>query len=175
MDSAAANSSIIERMIRASRLEEQLYEEVEHDPAATQQAAIVVVGTSIAAGIGSIAAGPQWIPVVAVFSLVSWAVYAWLTYFIGTRLLAGPETSASWSELARTLGYANSPRALLIVSGVPVLGALVGIVVFFWILVTTVVAIRAALDFSTGRAVGTAILGVIAQGIVFGVAYSLVL
>ena len=86
MDSAAANSSIIERMIRASRLEEQLYEEVEHDPAATQQAAIVVVGTSIAAGIGSIAAGPQWIPVVAVFSLVSWAVYAWLTYFIGTRL-----------------------------------------------------------------------------------------
>ena len=77
--------------------------------------------------------------------------------------------------MARTLGYANSPRALLIVSGVPVLGALVGIVVFFWILVTTVVAIRAALDFSTGRAVGTAILGIIAQGIVFGVAYSLVL
>jgi hypothetical protein len=175
MDSAAANSSIIDRMVRASKLDEEVYEEIEHDPAATSQAAIVVVGTSIAAGIGSISAGPQWIPVVAVLSLVSWAVYAWLTYFIGTRLLAGPETSASWSELARTLGYANSPRALLIVSGVPVLGPLVGLVVFFWVLVTTVVAIRAALDFSTGRAVGTAILGMFAQVVVLGIAYSLVL
>ncbi len=174
MDTPMASSSIIDRMIRASRLDADLYEEVEHDPDATGQAAIVVVGTSIAAGIGGISAGIVWIPVVAVLSLIAWAVYAWLTYFIGTRLLAGPETSASWSELARTLGYANAPRALLIVSFVPLLGWIVGIVVSIWVLFTTVVAIRAALDFSTGRAIGTAVLGWIAQILVLGIAFAII-
>jgi hypothetical protein len=173
VDAPMANSSIVDRMIRASRLDEHLYEEVEHDPDATGQAAIVVVGTSIAAGIGGAGAGIVWIPVVAVISLLAWALYAWLTYFIGTRMLAGPDTSASWSELARTLGYANSPRALMIVAFVPVLGVIVGIVVSIWVLIATIIAIRAALDFSTGRAIGTAIIGWLAQAIVLGIAVAI--
>jgi hypothetical protein len=173
MDAPMASTSIVDRMIRASRLDAGLYEEVEHDPDATGQAALVVIGTSIVAGIGSLTAGIGWIVVVALLSLVGWAVYAWLTYFIGTRLLAGPETSASWSELARTLGYANSPRALLIVGFVPVLGLIVGVVVGIWVLVATIVAIRAALDFSTGRAIGTAVIGWLAQGVVLSIAFAL--
>ena len=129
MDATTTSSSIIDRMIRASRLEAEVYEEVEHDPDATMQAAIIVVGTSILAGIGGFGGGIIGIIVLAALSLVGWAVYAWITYFIGTRLLAGPETSASWSELARTLGYASSPRALLVVASVPILGPLVAAVV----------------------------------------------
>ena len=174
VDTSMASSSIIDRMIRAAKLDNDLYEEVEHDPDATGQAAIVVVGTSIAAGIGGLSAGIVWIPVFAVLALIAWAVYAWLTYFIGTRILAGPETSASWSELARTLGYANSPRALLIVGFVPVIGPIIGFFVGIWVLVTTVIAIRAALDFSTWRAIGTAVLGSIAQVLVLGIAFAIV-
>ncbi len=174
VDTSMASSSIIDRMIRAAKLDNDLYEEVEHDPDATGQAAIVVVGTSIAAGIGGLSAGIVWIPVFAVLALIAWAVYAWLTYFIGTRILAGPETSASWSELARTLGYANSPRALLIVGFVPVIGPIIGLFVGIWVLVTTVIAIRAALDFSTWRAIGTAVLGSIAQVLVLGIAFAIV-
>ena len=172
MDATTASSSIIDRMIRASRLEADVYEEVEHDPDATTQAAIIVIGTSILAGIGGFGGGIIGIIVLAALSLVGWAVYAWITYFIGTRLLAGPETSASWSELARTLGYASSPRALLVVASVPILGPLVAAVVAIWVLVTSVVAIRAALDFDTWRAVATAIIGWIAQGILFGLAFA---
>jgi hypothetical protein len=172
MDATTTSSSIIDRMIRASRLETEVYEEVEHDPDATTQAAIIVIGTSILAGIGGFGGGIIGIIVLAALSLVGWAVYAWITYFIGTRLLAGPETSASWSELARTLGYASSPRALLVVASVPILGPLVAAVVAIWVLVTSVVAIRAALDFDTWRAVATAILGWIAQGILFGLAFA---
>lgn len=174
MDAPMANTSIVDRMIRASRLDAHVYEEVEHDPDATGQAALIVVGTSLLAGIGGASAGIGWIVVVALFSLVGWAVYAWLTYFIGTRILAGPETSASWSELARTLGYANSPRALLILGLVPVLGLIVAVIVGIWVLVATIVAIRAALDFSTGRAIGTAVIGWLAQGIVLSIAFALV-
>ena len=164
------DSSIVSRMIRAARLEPSLYEEVEHDRDATQQAAFVVVGTSLAAGIGGgIVGGPVGLVVFPVASLVGWALFAWLTYFIGTRWLAGPETEADWGELARALGFARAPYVLLIFGVVPALAGLLGLVVSIWVLVASVIAIRQALDFSTGRAIATIIIGAIAQGILMQV------
>ncbi len=179
METATTDRSIMGRMIRAARLEEAVYEEVEHDRDATRQAAIVVVAGSLAIGIGTaLSGGDNFIVdaiVLVAFSLIAWALYAWITYFIGTRFLAGPETSADWGELARTLGFANTPRLLMVFAIGPVLGGIVGLIVGVWILVTTVVALRAALDFTTGRAIGTAVLGWIAQGLVLGIAYSLLI
>ncbi len=170
MDAANTDRSIVSRMIRAARLEEAVYEEVEHDRDATRQAAIVVVGTSIAGGIGAgLAFGIGGLVLMMVFGLVAWAAYAWITYFIGTRIFAGPETDADWGELARTLAFANSPRALLIVGVVPVLAGIVGLIVFVWIIASTIVALRAALDFSTARAVATGLVGFIIYVLVFGV------
>ena len=72
-------------MIRAAKLDSDLYEEVEHDQRATGQAAIVVVGTSIAAAIGSAFTGDlAYIIILPIAALVGWAAFAWLTYFIGT-------------------------------------------------------------------------------------------
>ena len=169
------NRSIVGRMIRAARLEAAVYEEVEHDRDATGQAAIVVVGTSIAMGIGLGVSAGDFVSLlwVIAFGLIGWALYAWITYFVGTRVFAGPETQADWGELARTLAFATSPRALLIFGLVPALAAVLLTVVGIWVLITTVVALRAALDFSTGRAIGTAIVGwivmVLFNLLVFGV------
>ena len=170
-----ANRSIVGRMLRAARLDATVYEEVEHDRDATVQAAIVVVGTSIAMGIGLGVSAGDFVTLlwVIAFGLIGWALYAWITYFVGTRIFAGPETQADWGELARTLAFANSPRALLIFGLVPALAAVLLTVVGIWVLITTVVALRAALDFSTGRAIGTAIVGwivmILFNLLVFGV------
>ena len=178
MGLSQTQSSIFSRMFRAARLEEAVYEEVEHDRGATRQAALVVVGTSIAAGIGAGFAGDQLIAgliIMTIAGLISWAIYAYITYFIGTRIFAGPDTQADWGELARTLGFANAPRALMILGVVPALFALVSLVVGIWILVTTVVALRAALDFTIWRAVGTAIVGWLVQAVVLSVIFALLL
>ena len=168
------SSGFVDRMIRAAKADSDLYEEVEHDQSATGQAAIVVVGTSIAVGIGSAFTGSAAsIIVLPIAAIVSWAVFAWLTYFIGTRLLAGPETKADWGELARTLGFANTPRALLLFGVVPVAAAILGVIVAVWVLITTVVAVRAALDFSTWRAIATVILGWLVQAVIIAVAIGL--
>jgi hypothetical protein len=50
---------------------------------------------------------------------------------------------------------------LFALGAVPLLGELVSIAVALWILVTGIVAIRQALDFGTGRAIATAVLGFI--------------
>jgi len=166
MVEAAGQASIIDRMIRAARLERQVYEEVEHDQSATRQAMLVVVLGAIAAGIGALYGGIIALMVGIVVALIGWAVYAFIVYWVGTNFFKGPRTEATWGELLRTLGFASSPRVLLILGIIPVVGLLIWLAVFIWILVTTVIAIRQALDFDTGRAIATAVVSWLALWVV---------
>src|SRR5262252_6299572 len=52
MDQSVAQSSLTDRMIRAARLDVALYNEVEADTTATNQALMVVVLVAVASGIG---------------------------------------------------------------------------------------------------------------------------
>jgi len=79
---------------------------------------------------------------------------------IGGKLLGG---TATWGELLRTIGFAQSPGVLMIFGIIPILGGLVRVVVAVWLLFTGIVAIRQALDFSTGKAILTAFLGWVAM------------
>ena len=171
---ATGQNSIIDRMIRAARLDPQVYEEVEHDQSATGQAMIVVVVGALAAGIGALSGGVDALVIGVVASLVGWAVYAFIAYWVGTNIFKGPQTSATWGELLRTLGFANSPRVLLVLVIIPVVGLIVALAVFIWMLLTTVIAIRQALDFDTGRAIGTAVVSLLAQFVVYAVVFAIV-
>jgi Yip1 domain len=152
---------MIDRMIGAARLDPQAYESVEADEDATAPAALIVVLAALASGIGALDGGIDALIAVVIAGLFGWVVYAVAVYFVGTRVFAGAETASSVGELLRTLGFAQTPRLLLVLAFIPVLGILLSIAVFIWILLTTVVAIRQALDFSTGRAIGTAIVAVL--------------
>jgi len=82
----------------------------------------------------------------------------------------GTQTKSNWGELARTLGYANTARFLILFELVPGLRAITRLVVAIWVLVATVVALRAALDITTGRAIWIAIASAIAQLVIIAVA-----
>ena len=170
-------ASIQERMVRAAKLEVQLYEEVEADRGATGQATAVVVLSAVAAGIGNVAnGGPLGIVTGTVGALLGWYVWAFLTYFIGTRLLPEPQTRADHGELLRTLGFASTPGLIRILGVVPVpgLNVLVFSVAGIWMLIATVIAVRQALDYtSTLRAVGVCIIGWIVQVLVLVLAVSI--
>ena len=165
-----------ERMIGAARFDVHVYEEVEGDSGATGEAMGVVLLSSLAGGIGSIGLGAGLGGVVlgAVAALLGWVTWAFLTYFIGTRLLAEPQTHADVGELMRTLGFAQSP-GLLRIAGVfftasPALFSLFQLVVSTWMLMTMVVAVRQALDYtSTMRAVGVVLVGFVANLIILTV------
>lgn len=154
--------SMIERMKGAAKLDAQTYEEVEADSSATGQAAGVVVLVAVAQGIGAAGFGVPGLIGGAIAALVGWLLWAGITYLIGDKLLGG---TATWSELLRTIGFAQTPGLLMILAFVPVLGHLVAVVVSIWVLIAGVIAIRQALDFGTGKAVATAILGWLAIAI----------
>ena len=156
-------ASFTERMIGAAKLDVRVYEEVEADTGATGQAMGVVLLSSLAGGIGTLglgAGGLGGVVVGGLVALIGWVTLAFLTYIIGTRLLAEPQTRADVGELMRTLGFAQSPGLVRIVGILPGVGPIVLSLVSIWMLVTMVVAVRQALDYtSTFRAVGVCLVG----------------
>lgn len=156
------------RMIRASRLDAQTYEDVEADPSSLPGAVFIVLAASIAAAIGTGMRNFADIATVTVFSVATWAVWVGLTYFIGTRLLPGRETQTDLGEIFRTTGYSASPGVLRILGMLPSVGVPIFIGVTFWMLLAFVIAIRQALDYSgSGRAFAVCILGWLIHGILF--------
>ena len=158
-------SSFQDWMIRAAKLDVNLYEEVEADTTATGQAMGVVVLSSVAAGIGTIAKGGLvGILIGTVAALVGWCIWAWLTYFIGTKWLPEPQTKADFGELLRTIGFSSSPGLIRVLGIIPGLERSIFLAAGIWMLVAMVIAVRQALDYkSTGRAVGVCVIGWIIQ------------
>ena len=152
---------ILPRMLRASLLDANLYEEVEADRGATGQASLVVLISAVAAGIGSFdnsgLAGIFWSGMAA---LVGWYVWAYVTYFIGTRFLPAHDTIADHGELLRTIGFSSAPGVLRVLALIPPIAGVVFLVSTLWMVVAMVVAVRQALDYQgTGRAIAVCLIG----------------
>lgn len=153
-------ASFAERMIGAAKLDVHIYEEVERDRTAMRQAMTVVVLSAVAAGVGSVHAGFRGLVAVSLAALVSWFIWGWLTYLIGTKLLPEPNTKADLGEMLRTIGFSSAPGMLRIFGFIPLLGGLISFTASIWMLAAMVVAVRQALDYSsTGRAVGVCLIG----------------
>ena len=165
-----ASGALFPRMLRAAKVESQLYEEVEADSGATGQALLVVVMASLSAGIGHgisglMRGGAGGIGVFftsliigAIGSLVAWFIFSLLCFWLGTTLFKGPDTKSTLGELLRVLGFADSPALLNIFAFIPFIGPLIPFVTMIWTIIAAVVGVRQACDFTTGRAVGTVIV-----------------
>ena len=154
-------ASLTERMLGAAKLDPATYEEVESDVTATPQAMLVVVLANLAAGIGVVRElGFGGLVVATLISLIGWFVWAFVAYFVGTRLLAGPGTRADLGQLLRTIGFSAAPGLIRVLGIVPGLDWLVSVVAALWMLAAMVVAVRQALDYdTTGRAVAVCAIG----------------
>ena len=170
-----SNNSFKNRIVRATKLDSNLYEEVEADKSALGQAMAIVVFSSIAAGIGLYKTGGfSGIITGTMASLISWYVWAYLTYFIGTKFLPEPQTQADLGELLRTIGFSSSPGLLRVFYFVPGIGVLLYLISSLWMLVAMIIAVRQALDYnSTLRAVGVCVIGYIIQIFVLVIIFSI--
>ena len=158
-------ASFTDRMLGAARLNVATFEEVEADKSATFQALTVVIAASIALGIGGMAyGGVASIATGIVGAVLGWAIWAGLIWLIGTKLLAEPQTSSDWGEVARTTGFAQAPGLLRVFGFIPVVGWIIMLAVNIWMLVAMVIAVRQALDYKeTWRAVVVVAIGWVAN------------
>ncbi len=151
-----ARHGFFTRLIGAASFKIDIYEEVEHDQNATGQAAAVVGLVAVASAIGGLQTGLSGFVAGVLGAYLGWALWSGTCYFVGVQLYDG---TADWGELLRTIGFAQAPGVLLLLRAAPTMGPYLQAAVFFWMIGTVLVAIRQALDFSTGRALATALAG----------------
>ena len=166
--------NMVERMVRASRLDVHIFEEVEADTSATRQALSVVALVALATGIASLGTtGLIGLFVGVVSAIVGWALWAWILHLIGTKIMPSHSTHADWGQLARTLGFAQSPGIFKVLGLVPVIGNIIFAVASIWMLVAMVVAVRQALDYtSTWRAIAVVLIGFIPYVLLMSIAFA---
>tara|TARA_B110000971_G_C19954330_1_gene474912 strand:+ start:395 stop:907 length:513 start_codon:yes stop_codon:yes gene_type:complete len=161
------NNQYLSRIIKACKLDANLYEEVEADKSATFQAAGVVVLSSLAAGVGALSLGTSNFLIAPLLSLVSWFVWAYLVYFIGAKIFPESTTEADHGQLLRTIGFSSAPGLIRVFGIIPNLTSVVFIIASIWMLVAMVIAVRQALDYkSTWRSVGVVVTAFFIQSII---------
>lgn len=161
-------SEFTDRMLRAAKLDAELYEEVERDTSAMGQAIGVVLLASVAAGIANLGnTGIVGLLGGAFWALIGWLVWSIVIYFVGTRWFREPQTEADYGQLLRTIGFASSPGLIRIIGIIRPLYGIVHFVAAVWMIAAMVIAVRQALDYtSTGRAVIVCVVGFVIQLII---------
>ena len=160
---------MIDRIVRAIRLDWTVFGEIAKDRDALKEAAIIVAIVTFLSAIGTgIGAASLSAFVVAwiLGILVGWIGWAIITYFVGTALFKG-ETDIP--EMLRVLGYASAPNLLGLLSFIPCVGWIFPLIGGLLALVAGVIAIREAMDFDTSNAIVTVIIGWIIVMMIQGV------
>ena len=174
-------SQLVDRMMRAAKLDPLLYEEVEADadgdrPGCGRGCAFqrrprprrrqirgrggVAVPRGAAASGGAISGGVLGLIGGTVAALVGWLIWSLTIFFVGTRFLPGARTQADLGQVLRTVGFSAAPGVIRLFSFIPLIGFFIFVVANCWMLVAMVIAVRQALDYeSTGRAILVCLIG----------------
>jgi hypothetical protein len=164
------NFTIINRMFRASKLDVELYEEVEADKSLLTEAMVVVILSSLASGIGSWSMGFGELFTTTIGELISWYVWAFIVYLIGTKLLPEPQTVADHGELLRTIGYSSAPGVIRILKLILPFDGAIDFLAIIWMLTAMIIAVRQALDYKSSlRSVLVCSMGLILKKITLSV------
>ena len=157
-------SIFFNRVFRAIKIDIDLYEEVESDKSATIQAGMVVVLSSLAAGVGAIHLGASNLLLAPLLSLLSWYVWAYIIYFVGVKIFPDPQTKSNHGELLRTIGFSSAPGIIRVFGFTPTLMTVTFIGSAFWMLACMVVAVKSALDYkSMWKAFGVVVFAWVIQ------------
>jgi hypothetical protein len=160
-------------MIRAARLEADLYAEVEADQGATRQAAAVVFLASVAGGISS-GAQPFEVILGALLGLGGWYLFSYVVFWVGARLLPEPSTDTNFMAILRAVGFANAPGILQLFGVLTPIRELVFFAAGMWSLVAMITAVRHALSYSSSwRALGVCTIPLLGRLLLYAVAIAM--
>jgi hypothetical protein len=148
-------ASFAERMTGAMKADVRTFEEIEADQTALPQAVAAIVIAGLASLIGNvfrvgIIGGFMFL----IITLCSYALWALVVVLIGTKVMPEPTTKADFNEGFRVMGFTAAPGVFNVLAIIPFLGPMISFVIWIWMIVVGVVAVRQVLDYSnTGRAI----------------------
>ena len=149
----------INRIYRSVKIDPEVFDEVQKDKKATVAAGIVVILSSLAAGIGATHLGAVNFYLAPALSLVTWFVWAYIVYFVGVKLFPDTKTKTTHQALLRSIGFSNAPGIIRVFGFNEDLMTVTFIGSALWMLACMVVAVRQTLNFkSLWKALGVVIV-----------------
>ena len=107
-------SLFINRIFRSIKIDPEVFNEIKKDKRATLSAAIVVILSSTAAGIGATALGVNNLILAPIYSLISWFIWAYIVYFVGVKLFPDLKTKTTQFALLREERFSlNGPEGIV--------------------------------------------------------------
>jgi hypothetical protein len=164
---------MLDRVLRAVRLDPTLYREVAADDRLMGEAALIVLAATLLSAIGTGIGSRSWVlgfgaELINGF-LIGWLLWAVIANLVGD-FIGG---RSQLSEMVRALGYANAPRFVGVLGFLPCVGPIFRLAAWLLTIAAGVVAIREAMDFDTFKALVTAVIGLAAY-IIFNMLIGLV-
>ncbi len=168
---------LVDRLQRLVRLDTSVFDEVRQDPAATVPAALVLVVSTVLAGLGgwfwwmlkdfgdSGQVFVQSVILGSIFSVALWIVWLLVAWVILTQLF---REDADWQEMLRTMGMAAAPLALsvaIFIPGIDLGVGLASVALFFGL---TTIAIQAVTPANAARVLVANLAGFAVWAIVLG-------
>ena len=150
---------MIDRMMRAIRLDRTLFRQVADNPEYTSEAALIAVIVSVIASLGAVFGKNPLLLFIGQLAnqiLLGWLLWALVAYFVGTALFKGRSQPM---EMIRTLAYAGVPRILGVFGSVPCVGWILALAGWVLSIAAGVIAIRESMEFDTTSAVVTTVVG----------------
>ena len=152
-------NGLINRMLRALRLDATLYREVAGPDGDTRQAVLVVLLAGAGGGAEVFWSGAASIGLVVVTHVAAWPVWAAGLWFVGTRFRTPSGETWGFQQVARAIAFAQTPGVFFALSPfllwtLEPLAGTVRSLVFVWVMVGTFLAVRESLGLSNGRALG---------------------
>jgi|TARA_B100000795_G_scaffold201080_1_gene154816 hypothetical protein len=149
----------LNRIYRSAKIDPEVFDEVQKDKNATVAAGIVVILSSLAAGIGASHLGAVNFFLAPVLSLVTWFVWAYIVYFVGVKLFPDTKTKTTHLSLLRSIGFSSAPGMIRIFGFSEDLMTVTFIGSAFWMLACMVVAVKQTLNYkSLWKALGVVII-----------------
>jgi len=149
----------LNRIYRSIKIDPEVFDEVQKDKNATIAAGIVVVLSSLAAGIAASHLGAVNFFLAPVLSLVTWFVWAYIVYFVGVKLFPDAKTKTTHLALLRSIGFSSAPGMIRILGFNDELMTVTFIGSAFWMLACMVVAVKQTLNYkSLWKALGVVII-----------------
>lgn len=149
-------SAMLQRVVRAVTFDQKFYNEAKYDARLNQEALIVVIAATVLSGLGALFSGLIPFLITVVMSVAGYYLLSYFITIVGRNFFNGQGTQ---EQVQRLIGYAWAPRALGLLSWIPCIGWLVGLVAMLWSVAIAVVAVREAHEFDTTKAIITAVGG----------------
>jgi hypothetical protein len=159
-------NAIISRVMRVFTFDLTVFQEVENDQTATQQAWVVVAVAAVASGIGSALGGLiegggfvgfiLGLIVGPILAVLGYFLWAFITYWVGVNMFQG---QADFNEMQRVIGFAYAPNVAGILHFIPCVGWIISLAGSLYALVLSVMAVKEGLDVDMGKAIVTCIIG----------------